>query len=153
MEEDIFRKILKDYWGYDDFRGIQRQIVESISSGRDTLGLMPTGGGKSICFQVPALAKGGLTIVVTPLISLMKDQVQQLKMRGIRAEAIYSGIMHDDIVRILDNCIFGAYTFIYMSPERLSRAQRRLPQAYQLRHPVCHINKILPQPHAPILLR
>ena len=120
MEEDIFRKILKDYWGYDDFRGIQRQIVESISSGRDTLGLMPTGGGKSICFQVPALAKGGLTIVVTPLISLMKDQVQQLKMRGIRAEAIYSGIMHDDIVRILDNCIFGAYTFIYMSPERLS---------------------------------
>ena len=120
MPEDIYRKILKDYWGYDDFRGIQRQIVDSISSGRDTLGLMPTGGGKSICFQVPALAKGGLTIVVTPLISLMKDQVRQLKSRGIRAEAIYSGLMHDDIVRILDNCVFGAYNFIYMSPERLS---------------------------------
>ena len=89
-EEDIYRKTLKQCWGYDDFRGIQSQIVDSVSSGRDTLGLMPTGGGKSICFQVPALVKGGLTLVVTPLISLMKDQVRHLKERGIRAEAIYS---------------------------------------------------------------
>lgn len=120
MDEDIYRKTLKQYWGYDDFRGIQRQIVDSISSGRDTLGLMPTGGGKSICFQVPALVKGGLTLVVTPLISLMKDQVRHLRERGIRAEAIYSGLHRDDIVRILDNCILGNFTFLYLSPERLA---------------------------------
>lgn len=119
-EEDIYRKTLKQYWGYDDFRGIQSQIVDSVSSGRDTLGLMPTGGGKSICFQVPALVKGGLTLVVTPLISLMKDQVRHLKERGIRAEAIYSGLRRDDIVRILDNCILGNFTFLYLSPERLA---------------------------------
>lgn len=112
--------ILKRYWGYDSFRGIQRNIIESILGGRDTLGLMPTGGGKSICFQVPALMREGLCIVVTPLISLMKDQVQQLKQRGIRAEAVYSGMMHDDIVRVLDNAVLGAYKLLYISPERLS---------------------------------
>lgn len=112
--------ILKRYWGYDSFRGIQRDIIESILSGGDTLGLMPTGGGKSICFQVPALMREGLCIVVTPLISLMKDQVQQLKQRGIRAEAVYSGMMHDDIVRVLDNAVLGAYKLLYISPERLS---------------------------------
>ncbi|MDE5739663.1 MAG: RecQ family ATP-dependent DNA helicase [Bacteroidaceae bacterium] len=112
--------ILKKHWGYDSFRGIQRDIIESILGGCDTLGLMPTGGGKSICFQVPALMMEGLCIVVTPLISLMKDQVQQLKQRGIRAEAVYSGMMHDDIVRVLDNAVLGAYRLLYISPERLS---------------------------------
>lgn len=112
--------ILRKYWGYDSFRGIQRDIIESICGGRDTLGLMPTGGGKSICFQVPALALEGLCIVVTPLISLMKDQVQQLKQRGIKAETVYSGMMHEDIVRVLDNAVLGAYKLLYVSPERLS---------------------------------
>ena len=112
--------ILKQYWGYDSFRGIQEKVIESVCDGRDTLGLMPTGGGKSICFQVPALALDGLCIVVTPLISLMKDQVLQLKLRGIKAEAVYSGMMRDDIVRVLDNCVHGAYKLLYISPERLS---------------------------------
>jgi len=112
--------ILKQYWGYDSFRGIQADIIESVISGRDTLGLMPTGGGKSICFQVPALMMEGLCIVVTPLISLMKDQVQQLKSRGIKAEAVYSGMMREDIIRVLDNAVLGAYTLLYVSPERLS---------------------------------
>ena len=113
-------EILKQYWGYDSFRGIQEKVIESVCDGRDTLGLMPTGGGKSICFQVPALALDGLCIVVTPLISLMKDQVLQLKLRGIKAEAVYSGMMRDDIVRVLDNCVHGAYKLLYISPERLS---------------------------------
>ena len=112
--------ILKQYWGYDSFRGIQSDIIESILAGKDTLGLMPTGGGKSICFQVPALMLEGLCLVVTPLISLMKDQVQQLKNRGVRAEAVYSGMMRDDIVRVLDNAVHGAYKLLYISPERLS---------------------------------
>lgn len=112
--------VLKEYWGYDSFRGIQSDIIESILSGRDTLGLMPTGGGKSICFQVPALMREGLCIVITPLISLMKDQVQQLKNRGIKAEAVYSGMMREDIIRVLDNAVLGAYKLLYISPERLS---------------------------------
>lgn len=112
--------ILKQYWGYDSFRGIQSDIIESILDGRDTLGLMPTGGGKSICFQVPALMREGLCIVITPLISLMKDQVQQLKKRGIKAEAVYSGMMREDIIRVLDNAVLGAYKLLYISPERLS---------------------------------
>ncbi|MBO7580503.1 MAG: RecQ family ATP-dependent DNA helicase [Bacteroidaceae bacterium] len=112
--------ILKEYWGYDSFRGIQQDIIESVLDGRDTLGLMPTGGGKSICFQVPALIREGVCLVVTPLISLMKDQVQQLKNRGIKAEAVYSGMMHEDIVRVLDNAVLGAYKLLYISPERLS---------------------------------
>lgn len=120
MAEDRYKEILKQYWGYDDFRGIQREVIESVCGGRDTLGLMPTGGGKSICFQVPALVLDGLCIVVTPLISLMKDQVQQLKRRGIRAEAVYSGMMREDIVRVLDNSVLGAYNLLYVSPERLS---------------------------------
>ena len=112
--------ILKEYWGYDSFRGIQHDIIESILNGHDTLGLMPTGGGKSICFQVPALMLDGLCLVVTPLISLMKDQVLQLKRRGVKAEAVYSGMMQDDIVRVLDNAVLGAYKLLYISPERLS---------------------------------
>jgi len=115
-----YRSILKKYWGYDDFRGIQRDIIESIGSGHDTLGLMPTGGGKSITFQVPALAQEGTCIVITPLIALMKDQVQNLRRRGIRAEAIHSDMSHDDILRILENAVFGAVKLLYISPERLS---------------------------------
>ena len=115
-----YNEILKHYWGYDDFRGIQREIIESIGAGRDTLGLMPTGGGKSIAFQVPALAKEGLCIVITPLIALMKDQVANLRSRGIKATAIYSGMRSSDIVKALENCIFGDYKFLYVSPERLS---------------------------------
>ena len=119
-DSNKYLDILQQYWGYSSFRGIQREIIESVCSGRDTLGLMPTGGGKSICFQVPALAMEGLCIVVTPLISLMKDQVQQLKQRGIKAEAVYSGMMREDIVRVLDNSVLGAYKLLYISPERLS---------------------------------
>ena len=115
-----YQLILKQYWGYDEFRGIQREIIESISSGHDTLGLMPTGGGKSITFQVPALAKEGVCIVITPLIALMKDQVQNLRRRGIRAAAIYSGMQHDRILTILENAVFGAVKLFYVSPERLS---------------------------------
>lgn len=115
-----YREILKKYWGYDDFRGIQREIIESVGAGRDTLGLMPTGGGKSIAFQVPVLASGGLCIVVTPLIALMKDQVANLRSRGIKAVAIYSGMKNSEIVSALENCIFGDYKFLYISPERLS---------------------------------
>lgn len=116
---DDYRKILKDYWGYDNFRGIQEDIIRSIGSGRDTLGLMPTGGGKSITFQVPAMAKDGLCIVITPLIALMKDQVRNLRDRGIKAVAIYSGMTREEIIISLENCIFGNYKFLYISPERL----------------------------------
>ena len=115
-----YKEILKHYWGYDDFRGIQQQIIESIGLGHDTLGLMPTGGGKSLTFQVPGLALEGVCIVVTPLIALMKDQVQHLRQRGILAAAIFSGMSHDDILRVLENCILGRTKFLYVSPERLS---------------------------------
>lgn len=115
-----YKKILHEYWGYEDFRGIQSEIIESIGSGRDTLGLMPTGGGKSLTFQVPALTKPGLCIVITPLIALMKDQVEHLVRKGIRAEAIYSGMTRDEIVKTLENCIFGNIKFLYISPERLA---------------------------------
>lgn len=114
-----YRKILKQYWGYDNFRGIQENIIRSIGEGRDTLGLMPTGGGKSITFQVPALAQEGLCLVITPLIALMKDQVRTLRERGIKATAIYSGMTREEIVIALENCIFGNYKFLYVSPERL----------------------------------
>ncbi len=120
MKSEEYREILRQYWGYDDFRGIQREIIESIGSGHDTLGLMPTGGGKSITFQVPALAKEGTCIVITPLIALMKDQVDNLRRRGIRAAAIYSGLTHEEILITLENCIFGAIKLLYVSPERLS---------------------------------
>ena len=113
-------EILKQYWGYDSFRGIQREIIDSVMAGRDTLGLMPTGGGKSICFQVPAMCMEGLCVVVTPLVALMKDQVSQLRMRGIKAAAVHSGMRHDDQLRILDNCVLGDYKFLYISPERIS---------------------------------
>ena len=115
-----YREVLQKYWGYDDFRGIQREIIESIGNGHDTLGLMPTGGGKSITFQVPALCSEGTCIVITPLIALMKDQVQHLRHRGIRAAAIYSGLSREEIITTLENCIFGGITILYVSPERLS---------------------------------
>ena len=115
----FYHEILKQYWGYDSFRGIQEEIIKSIGEGRDTLGLMPTGGGKSITFQVPALAKDGLCIVITPLIALIKDQVQNLRQRGIKAVAIYSGMTRQEILIALENCIFGNYKFLYISPERL----------------------------------
>jgi ATP-dependent DNA helicase RecQ len=116
---DSYLDILKRYWGYDSFRDLQEEIIDSIGEGRDTLGLMPTGGGKSITFQVPALAKEGLCIVVTPLIALMKDQVRHLRRKGIKAVAVYSGMTRPEIITALENCIFGDYKFLYISPERL----------------------------------
>ncbi|MGN0310638.1 MAG: ATP-dependent DNA helicase RecQ [Bacteroides sp.] len=121
-------EILKHYWGYDSFRGIQEEIIQSISRGEDTLGLMPTGGGKSITFQVPALAMEGLCLVITPLIALMKDQVLNLQKRGLRALCIHAGMEREEVLRTLDNCIFGHYKFLYVSPERLGTElfQRKL---------------------------
>lgn len=116
---DKYLDILRKYWGYEDFRGIQREIIESIGSGRDTLGLMPTGGGKSITFQVPALAQEGVCLVITPLIALMKDQVSHLRQRGIRAAAIHSDMTHSAILQALDNCVYGGTQILYVSPERL----------------------------------
>ena len=115
-----YLEILKRYWGYDSFRGIQKQIIDSIGSGHDTLGLMPTGGGKSITFQVPALAMEGVCLVVTPLIALMKDQVRILREHGIKAAAIHTGMKREEIIAVMENCIFGGYKFLYVSPERLS---------------------------------
>jgi len=114
-----YRQILHEYWGYDNFRGIQEEIIQSICSGKDTLGLMPTGGGKSITFQVPALSLDGVCIVITPLIALMKDQVDHLKAKGISAAAIYSGMTRDEILKTLENAVFGAIKLLYVSPERI----------------------------------
>lgn len=111
--------ILKQFWGYDSFRPLQEEIIQSVLDGKDTLALLPTGGGKSICFQIPALCKDGICIVVSPLIALMKDQVKNLRSKNIKAEAIYSGLSKSDIDRILDNCIYGDIKFLYVSPERL----------------------------------
>lgn len=115
-----FEKVLQQWWGYNSFRGIQKDIISSIYNGKDTLGLMPTGGGKSITFQVPALMKKGVCLVITPLIALMKDQVNNLRQRGIKAAAIYTGMTRDTIITALENCIFGDYKLLYISPERLS---------------------------------
>lgn len=117
---DKFQKILETYWGYHEFRSIQREIIESIAGGNDTLGLMPTGGGKSLTFQVPALAMEGVCLVVTPLIALMKDQVDHLRKRGIQAAAIYSGMTRSEVVTTLENAIFGGVKLLYLSPERLA---------------------------------
>ncbi len=123
-------EILKKYWGYDSFRGIQEQIISQIMAGNDVLGLMPTGGGKSITFQVPALALEGVCIVVSPLIALMKDQVQNLKARHVKAAAIYSGMSHNQILETLENAVYGGVKILYVSPERL---ESELFQA-KLRH-------------------
>lgn len=117
---DRYTRILRQYWGHSAFRGIQRDIIESIGSGHDTLGLMPTGGGKSITFQVPALAAEGVCIVITPLIALMKDQVYNLRRRGILSAAIYSGMTRHEILRTLENCILGSTKVLYVSPERIA---------------------------------
>jgi ATP-dependent DNA helicase RecQ len=114
-----FREILKEFWGYDAFRDLQEDIIQSVYDGKDTLGLMPTGGGKSITFQVPALALEGTCLVITPLIALMKDQITNLRKKGIKAAAIYSGMTRNDILTTLENCIYGDYKFLYLSPERL----------------------------------
>lgn len=123
-------EILKKYWGYNSFRPLQEDIINSAIHGTDTLALLPTGGGKSICFQVPALCQPGICIVISPLIALMKDQVQNLKKRGILAEAIFSGMHFKEIDRILDNCIYGETKFLYLSPERLTNdiARERIRQ-------------------------
>lgn len=127
-----YLSILHQYWGYDSFRGIQQDIIESIGSGKDTLGLMPTGGGKSITFQVPALAMDGMCLVITPLIALMKDQVRHLREQNIRALAIYAGMTRSEITQIFDNAIFGDYKFLYVSPERLETEmfRQRLKQMH-----------------------
>ena len=115
----MIKGILKKYWGYDEFRPMQQEIISSALAGKDTLALMPTGGGKSVCFQVPAMAKEGICLVVSPLIALMKDQVQNLGSKGIKALAVYSGMTYSQIDAALDNAIYGDYKFLYVSPERL----------------------------------
>jgi ATP-dependent DNA helicase RecQ len=120
MDFDQYREILTRYWGYTSFRPLQEEIIRSIAEGKDTLGLMPTGGGKSITFQVPALAKEGICLVITPLIALMKDQVARLNSLEIRSVAIHSGMSGEEIDNALENCIYGDYKFLYVSPERLA---------------------------------
>lgn len=119
MPQDI-HQVLKDHWGYDSFRPMQEDIIQSALSGKDTLALLPTGGGKSICFQVPALAMEGICVVISPLIALMKDQVHNLVRRGIPAVALFSGMTKREIDIELDNCVHGKYKFLYVSPERLT---------------------------------
>lgn len=120
MQSDLFHNILRENWGYSTFRPLQEAIIQSVWEGRDTLGLMPTGGGKSLTFQVPVMGMKGICLVVTPLIALMKDQVDNLRERGIKAAAVYSGMSRNEIITTLENCIFGDYKFLYVSPERLS---------------------------------
>ena len=127
---------LKTYFGYDDFRPLQEDIVQSVLDGRDTLALMPTGGGKSLCFQVPTMVMNGLCLVITPLIALMKDQVENLRKRDIRAAAIYTGMSYEQQKTALDNCMWGPYHFLYVSPERLESEEFRERLA---RLPICLI--------------
>ena len=112
-------EILNDYWGYDQFRLSQQEIIESVLAGNDTLALLPTGGGKSLCFQIPALANEGICLVISPLIALMKDQVQNLKNKGIPALSIYSGMSFNEVNNTLKNAAYGNFKFLYVSPERL----------------------------------
>lgn len=127
---DIFHQTLEQYWGYSSFRPLQEDIIHSISEKKDTLGLMPTGGGKSLTFQIPAMTMPGVCIVITPLISLMKDQVDNLRQRGIKATAIHSGLKHQEIIVALDNVALGDYKFLYISPERLSTELFKTKLAY-----------------------
>ena len=114
------QEVLKTYWGYDHFRPMQEEIIRQALDGRDVLAILPTGGGKSVCFQVPALMREGLALVVTPLIALMKDQVQNLTDRGIRAMAIHAGMNRREVDLALNNAAYGDYKFLYLSPERLN---------------------------------
>ncbi len=120
MQSELFHEILQKYWGYTSFRYLQEEIIQSVWERKDTLGLMPTGGGKSLTFQVPVMGMEGICLVVTPLIALMKDQVDNLHKLGIKAAAVYSGMSRNEIITTLDNCIFGDFKFLYVSPERLS---------------------------------
>lgn len=129
-------EVLNTYYGYNDFRPLQAEIIQSILDGRDTLALLPTGGGKSLCFQVPTMVMDGLCLVITPLIALMKDQVENLRKRDIRAAAIYSGMTYDEQKVALDNCQWGPYHFLYVSPERLESEEFRERLA---RLPICLI--------------
>lgn len=117
--ENQAREILKQFFGWDDFRPVQKEVIEAVLADQDTLALMPTGGGKSLCYQIPGLVKEGICLVVSPLIALMKDQVDHLRKRGIKAAAIYSGMSYPEIDRTLDNCIYGDFKFLFVSPERL----------------------------------
>ncbi len=123
-------QVLKHYWGFTEFRGSQAQIIEAVMAGRDVLALLPTGGGKSVCFQVPSMMSDGLCIVVSPLIALIQDQVAALKRKGIKAVSLTGGISQDEVTDLLDNCVFGNYKFLYLSPERLQQetVQNRIEQ-------------------------
>ena len=114
-------KILKKYWGFERFRGSQQEIIDAVIRGEDVLALMPTAGGKSICYQIPAILRPGICIVVSPLVALIQDQVGQLKKRGIKAIALTGGIPFEDLLKQLDNCIYGQYKFLYLSPERIQQ--------------------------------
>ena len=124
------KAVLKKYWGHDNFRGSQEKIIHSILENKDVMALMPTGGGKSACYQIPALAKSGLCIVVSPLVALIQDQVSTLKEKGIQAVALSSGTSFKDLDVLLDNCIYGSIKFLYLSPERLEQSlvQERIRQ-------------------------
>jgi len=114
------KQILRTYWGYEEFRPKQEEIVDSAIEGKDVLAILPTGGGKSVCFQVPALATEGVALVITPLIALMKDQVQNLNDRGIKALAVYAGMSSREVHVALNNAVYGDFRFLYLSPERLA---------------------------------
>ena len=116
---EIIYEILQKYWGYRQFRPMQEEIITSLLDGHDTLGLMPTGGGKSLTFQVPTLCREGLCLVITPLVALMKDQVDNLRDRGIRAAYIHAGMSRREMVVTFDNCLYGRFKFLYISPERI----------------------------------
>ena len=113
-------EVLKEYWGYDSFRPMQEEIINAAIDGKDVLALMPTGGGKSICFQIPALMRDGLTLVISPLIALMKDQVRNLQERGVKALAIHAGMSRHDVDLALNNAAYGDFKLLYVSPERLN---------------------------------
>lgn len=117
--KSISEQILQQFWGHTSFRGEQEKIIQSVLDGKDTLALLPTGGGKSICFQIPALMKDGLCLVISPLIALMKDQVENLQKRGIAAVSLHSGLTYYEVKKILENAVNGDYKFLYLSPERL----------------------------------
>ena len=129
-------QVLQHYWGYSSFRTPQRELIESILHNKDVVGILPTGAGKSVCFQVPTLLREGLCVVVTPLIALMQDQVAQLKQKEIPAIAIHSGLGHREIDILLDNCVYGNQKFLYVSPERLQT------ELFQVRFAKMNVNLI-----------